>query len=177
MKGGIVWGPLRKRTFKRSRRTPKLATASAPIAKAASAAGRNSAASAYNSAMPTELETAVKRLRAQGYKLEQVPAGAVSADGYILLYTVGEGLASGDDIIRISNGLDHVPAGPDYEVGQAVQLLTPLMPPANIPAGAVATIEAVWSREVTICKGNKLVRVDLSAIRAFPLPEVRKRKR
>ena len=125
--------------------------------------------------MPTDLERAIKKLRTQGYTVKQVPAGAVSADGYVLVYRVGEGLASNDDIIRIADGLDHLPIGQAFEIGQAVQLLTSLMPSANIPAGAVATVEEVWPHEVTIRKGNKRVRVESSAIRAFPLPEARKR--
>jgi len=35
----------------------------------------------------------------------------------------------------------------------------------------------IRAQQVTIRKGNKLVPVDPSAIRAFPLPEEKKRKR
>ncbi len=127
--------------------------------------------------MATELERAIKRLRGHGYTVENVPFASVSPDGYILAYTVGAGLASNDDIIRISDGLDHLPTGPGFEVGQAVQLLSRLEPPANVPLGAVATVDAVWPREITIRKGNKVVRIDPSAVRHFPEPEARKRRR
>ncbi len=83
--------------------------------------------------MATELEQSIKRFREHGYTVHQVPAGAVSADGYVLLYTVGEGLASGDDMIRIAAGLDHLPTGPGFVIGQAVQLITTLTPPTSQP--------------------------------------------
>ena len=118
----------------------------------------------------------MKRLREQGYRVGQMPHAMVSADGYMVRYTVGEAPASDDDIMRISGGLDHLPTGPDFEVGQAVQLLSPIQP-ANIPAGAVATVLEVWPGIVVIEKGANRVQVNPSMIQAFPLAEAQARRR
>ena len=125
--------------------------------------------------MSTDLENAIAKLRRFGYSVEEAPYASVSSDGYMMSYLVGGGLASNYDIMAISDGLEHLPTGADFEVGQAVQFVLPL-PGGDIPAGAVAIVEEVWPNEIKVRRGNKLGRVDPSAIKHFPQPDRKKRR-